>query len=157
MRAHTSTTQARVGGRGRMRIAPRSVAALVLTALACAGLAAAAFAGGDTKLGGHWEFRFYHGVVKSKVHKCEVGRRVVLFKKRHGEARKVGASRSDRQGGWLVNPRGSVHGRFYAKVRRESGNGYVCSGDRAPNDGVFKGPRARRAPIPARTATFAGQ
>jgi hypothetical protein len=41
-----------------MKIGPRSVAALVLTALACAGLAAAAFAGVhkyDTKLTGHHE------------------------------------------------------------------------------------------------------
>jgi hypothetical protein len=58
MKAHMITTQARVEGRGRMKIGPRSVAALVLTALACAGLAAAAFAGVhkyDTELTGTYE------------------------------------------------------------------------------------------------------
>jgi hypothetical protein len=83
MKAHMITTQARVEGRGRMKIGPRSVAALVLTALACAGLAAAAFAGVhkyDTELTGTYEGggRAYWGKVKSKPMKCERGRLVVL-------------------------------------------------------------------------------
>jgi hypothetical protein len=138
MRADTSTTQARVGGRRRIRIGPRSVATLALTALACAGLVAAAFAGGvkyDTTLGGHQEGGFYHGPVQSEVHKCEVGRQVVLFELRPGADRKVGADRSGGDGWWTVVP--GHRGRFYAKVRRESANGYVCLADRKPNHGAF--------------------
>jgi hypothetical protein len=122
-----------------MKIGPRSVAALVLTALACAGLAAAAFAGVhryNTELTGTFEADVYHGQVKSKAGKCERGRRVVLFKQRPGADRKVGADRSDRRGNWLVDPRGG--GRFYAKVREKSGNGYVCRADRAPEHGTFE-------------------
>jgi hypothetical protein len=122
-----------------MKIGPRSVAVLVLTALACAGLAAAAFAGVhkyDTGLTGTKEASVYHGKVKSKVMKCERGRLVVLFALRPGADRKVGTDRSDRQGLWAVDPHGG--GRFYAKVRRKSGNGYVCRADRAPEHGAFE-------------------
>jgi hypothetical protein len=78
--------------------------------------------------------------VNSKAGKCERGRLVVLFTLRPGADRKVGTDRSDRDGNWAVDKRGG--GRFYAKVRPESGdgprgNGYVCRADRAPDHGAF--------------------
>lgn len=139
MRAHMSTTRSRVGRRGRVRIGPRSAGALGLTALTCAGLAAAAFAGlvkYDTRLTGHRERGFYHGYVTSEVHKCEPGRRVVLFKLRPGADRKIGTDRSDREGGWNVDPP-QRSARFYAKVNRKSGNGWVCRADRVPSHGAL--------------------
>ena len=125
-----------------MRIVPSSVGALGLTALACAGLAAAAFAGVvkyDTSVtivgdaGGHVFHGFNH--LKSEVSKCERGRRVILFKRRPGADRqKLGTDRTDRQGGWLirVNPSRFHRGdRIYAKARPKVGDGYVCLADRS--------------------------
>jgi hypothetical protein len=92
-----------------MKIGPRSVATLVLTALACAGLAAAAFAGVvkyDTKLGAGKAIHSYFDRVQSKVGKCEHGRLVVLFAKLPRADRKAGTDRSNRDGGWAVNPHG---------------------------------------------------
>ena len=141
MRAHMSTTQARVGRRGRMRTGPRWVVALGLTALACAGLAPAAFAGVhkyDTELKiARDSSKFFHGEVKSAVRKCEGGRRVVLFKKRPGADRKLKSVRSPRsgpdRGKWGVVLDGKLHrgNRHYAQVKRKSGNGYVCRADRS--------------------------
>jgi hypothetical protein len=119
----------------------KALGAGFLTALACAGLAAAAFAGVhkyDTELTGHINAerdRSYRGYVKSEVHKCEPKRLVVLFRMRPGTDRKAGADRSDRRGFWDVDPRGG--GRFYAEVRPKSGNGWVCRADRAPEHGAF--------------------
>jgi hypothetical protein len=119
----------------------KALGAALVTALACAGLAAAAFAGVDkydTKLTIGQQNRTYFGQVKSKVHKCEQKRQVVLFALRPGEDRKVGHDRSGPAGQWFVRRRGAGSGdRFYAKVRRKSGNGYVCRADRAPEHGVF--------------------
>ena len=147
MRTHTSITQTRVGGKGR-------VAALALTALACAGLAPAASAGvqkydskltitgqGNPERPGRTTFR---GKVISPFRNCEGGRQVVLFKQRPGADRRLGKNRTSEQEGergkWRIGAEAS--GGVYAKVRRDhdrnpSGNGgYVCRADRAPNDGT---------------------
>jgi hypothetical protein len=122
-------------------ISVRSVRALALAALACAGLAAVAYAGVvkyDTKLTISTAVPLYHGKVKSEVRKCERGRRVVLFEQRPGADRKVGADRSNTEGRWVVRvPLAELQpgDRFYAKVRRKlnivSGNGYVCHANRS--------------------------
>jgi hypothetical protein len=124
-----------------MKIGPRSVAALVLTALACAGLAAAAFAGVhkyDTELTiARDRTRFFHGEVKSGHRKCEGNRRVVLFKKRPGEDRKLDATQSPRSGadrgkwGMVLDKNPHRGDRNYAQVKRKSDNGFVCRADRS--------------------------
>jgi hypothetical protein len=125
-----------------MKIGPRSIAALGLTALACAGLAAAAFAGVhkyDTKLTIIEEQGSWHGEVKSKIGRCEVERRVVLFNQAD---RRLASTRSSVQGSWSLDlhrenlAEVAQAGGKYAKVRRKSGNGYVCRADRAPNHGT---------------------
>ena len=64
------------------------------------------------------------------VKKCVVGRKVILFKKRPGPDRKLGATRSTLSQGWgewtLVAPETR---RVYAKVTRKVGDGFVCSAD----------------------------
>jgi hypothetical protein len=69
----------------------------------------------------------YHGSVKSEAKECMDGRRVILFK----QGRKVGTTRADfggREGVWgLQGPRGRG---WYAKVRREVHDEFVCRGDR---------------------------
>ena len=145
MQTHTTTTQARVGGRGALRIGPRSVVALGFTALACAGLAAPASAGAHeykttltiTREGaaiGHCREGakgcvFWHGEVNSEVRKCEDGRRVVLFKQQRGADRKLGTALSEKSGGWGLNA--PTNGRVYAKVKPGEGDGYVCRADRS--------------------------
>jgi hypothetical protein len=129
--------------------------AALVAALACAGLAAAALAGVhkyDTRLtiargGGGFVFDVWHGEVKSERGKCQRERRVVLFKQRPGADRKLGTARSagagPDEGSWSLDLHrenlaevAQVDKGKYAKVRRESGNGYVCRADRAPNHGT---------------------
>jgi hypothetical protein len=126
-----------------MGIGPRSVAALGLTALACAGLAAAASAGVDkydTKVWLTWDAysSLIHAPargVESKVEKCEGGRRVILFKQRRGPDRKLGATKSvfehygDGTGNWGIEGGAKLHrgDRVYVKVRRKVlDDGDVC-------------------------------
>jgi hypothetical protein len=58
---------------------------------------------------------------------------VVLFRKRRGADRKLGTARTVwkyERGDWgLVGPRVKP---VYAKVKRKSGDGYVCLFDRSP-------------------------
>jgi hypothetical protein len=82
--------------------------------------------------------RFYHGEVQSKVKKCADGRRVLLFEKRPGRDRELGAAQSEWEPGrapWgFVVPRskGLQRGdRIYAKAIRKEGSGYVCLPDRS--------------------------
>ena len=127
------------------RIGPRSVGALGLTALACAGLAAAAFAGvvkDDTNMTGHalasQTVKFdskvtlaidgadcseglcaahaFHGRVKSSKHACEVLRTVKVFRVPSGKL--VGKARSNRRGKWGFIQRPPWAGRYQAKVVR---------------------------------------
>ncbi len=62
--------------------------------------------------------------------KCMVGRKVILFKKRPGPDRELGATRSTWDRGWgewtWVAPKTR---RVYAKVTRKVGDGFVCSAD----------------------------
>jgi hypothetical protein len=68
------------------------------------------------------------GEVESKVRKCRVGREVIVFKKRPGPDRKLGATRSGaRRGHWRVYVgTGSRIGRLYAKATPKVGDGFVC-------------------------------
>jgi hypothetical protein len=82
----------------------------------------------------------YHGYVKSEVRKCMDGRRVILFKQQPGADRKLGTARSEfergRGGIWGVEgPRGRG---WYAKVRREVHDEYVCRGDRTATKPLTK-------------------
>jgi hypothetical protein len=131
-----------------MGIGPRSVAALGLTALACAGLAAAAFAGVhkyDSHVSLTWEAphkgtALVHAAalgVESKVRKCEPRRRVILFKQRRGPDRKLATTKTffdrdygDGTGNWGMRPpEGTLHrgDRLYVKVERKVlDDGDVC-------------------------------
>ena len=66
--------------------------------------------------------------------KCAVGREVIVFRKRPGPDRKLGADRSTLhwerghlQGEWWV--RAPARGRVYAKVTPKVGDGFVCRAD----------------------------
>ena len=82
--------------------------------------------------------RFYHGEVQSKVKECADERRVLLFEKRPGRDRELGAAQSELEPGrapWgFVVPRskGLQRGdRIYAKAILKEGSGYVCRPDRS--------------------------
>ena len=128
--------------------------AALVAALACAGLAAAALAGVhkyDTRLtiargGGGFVFDVWHGEVKSEKAKCQRERQVVLFLQRPGADRKLATTLSQGagpdEGSWSLDLHrlaavAQADKGKYAKVRRESGNGYVCRADRAPNHGTI--------------------
>jgi len=82
-----------------------------------------------------------HGEVNSRGgRKCWVGREVILFRKRPGPDRMLGADRSvfRRRNGahnWEVRVKGATHssavGHVYAKVMREVGDGFVCRADKS--------------------------
>jgi hypothetical protein len=74
----------------------------------------------------------YNGDVKSEVKKCIDGRRVVLFR----QGRKVGTARSNENGVWGLDDRGP--GRWYAKVRREVHDEFVCKKDRTATKPLTK-------------------
>lgn len=93
--------------------------------------------------------RLYHGIVRSKVKECSVGRRVLLFEQRRGRDRELGASQSgvapagiDAEGqfpekAWEVYPPHKsieLHpgARIYAEAPREAElSGHVCRADRS--------------------------
>ena len=93
----------------------------------------------DTKvtLGLHDHDRFTYWV-QSKVKKaCERGRRVDLFAVRPGADRRVGTARSKYRHGRarganaVITARKGGRGAWYAKVRREVHDQFVCGGDRS--------------------------
>ncbi len=84
--------------------------------------------------------RTLHGRVRSEGgSKCRVGREVILFRKRPGPDRKLGATRSGPGHGeaffWMVHVKGATRtspvGRVYARVTREVGDGFVCLADKS--------------------------
>jgi hypothetical protein len=78
---------------------------------------------------------FLHGDVTSAVRKCEVRRRVILFKQQPGPDRILGATRSDGQGEWSRYVRQAKTGwHVYARVTRavRPAIGLVCRRDRSP-------------------------
>ena len=89
---------------------------------------------------------FWHGHVKSGARKCMKGRRVILFKKRPGADRKLGADRAHVQGGdgdWGLNA--PAVNRAYAKVNRKVRDGYVCRADRSETISWYgTGPKMQR-------------
>ena len=80
-----------------------------------------------------------HGEVKSGVRECWQGREVIVFRKRPGPDRKLGATRSGPQArshNWRVHvkvgkekPRTPPLGDAYAKVTPKLGDGFVCRAD----------------------------
>jgi hypothetical protein len=76
-----------------------------------------------------------HGRVRSEGgSKCRVGREVILFKKRPGPDRRLGADRSGPGHGpaffWEVHVKNKdIKARLYAKVTPKVGDGFVCRGD----------------------------
>jgi hypothetical protein len=76
-----------------------------------------------------------HGRVRSEGGwKCRVGREVILFRKRPGPDRKLGADRSGPGHGlsffWEVKVKNrEIKGPLYAKVTPKVGDGFVCRGD----------------------------
>jgi hypothetical protein len=86
-----------------------------------------------------------HGEVNSKGgRKCWVGREVIVFRKRPGPDRELGATRSvfrrlHGRHNWEVLVKGLEKqgpgrpdlGRVFAKVTREVGDGFVCRADKS--------------------------
>jgi hypothetical protein len=79
--------------------------------------------------------RTLHGRVRSEGgSKCRVGREVILFRKRPGPDRKLGADRSGPGHGpaffWEVHVKNKdIKAPLYAKVTPKVGDGFVCRGD----------------------------
>jgi hypothetical protein len=73
----------------------------------------------------------FHGFVLSGVRKCEVERRVVLFRQDRGADTRLGMALSD--GGWGVRVRRAQLGwRVYAKARHKVRDRYVCFAGGSP-------------------------
>jgi hypothetical protein len=74
----------------------------------------------------------WHGGVRSN-RKCRVGRKVILFKKRPGPDRKLGADRTTvgaKAHNWFAWRVVALEGaRVYATVTPKVGDGFVCRGD----------------------------
>ena len=129
-------------GKDDMMRRTRIAAATLMVAAGLIGAMAAPASAGvhkhDTRLTITFDFhRSFHGELKSKVHKCELRRRGVLFKDRRGADRKLGANEShtgpDAADDWWIRVHGPIqhNDRVYAKARRESSDGYVCRADRS--------------------------
>ena len=92
----------------------------------------------DTKLTIGWATgTLLFGEVNSKVRKCTAGREVILFSKRPGPDRKLGATTSGPQWesqNWRVGVKGlkNVGRVFYAKATPKVGDGFVCRAGRSP-------------------------
>jgi len=103
------------------------VAAVVCAALAFAGTALAR--GADTGVTIHGPEGDFHGKVLSERSKCEVDRKVVVYKQkgRHQKPsvdRKIADDISERSGDvgvWSVGNTGFKQGKFYAKARHSRG------------------------------------
>ena len=76
----------------------------------------------------------WHGGLRSSRQGCRVGREVILFRKRPGPDRKLGADRTTRGANWNFwawSMRAPIRGRVYARVSRKVGDGFVCRADRS--------------------------
>ena len=91
----------------------------------------------NTRLTIYHDQSFLHGVVRSEVRRCTEGREVIVFRKRPGPDRKLGATRSGPQQApshnWYIGVKALVGkgklGRVYAKVTPKVGDGFVCRAD----------------------------
>ena len=97
-----------------------SLALLVAMLMLCVSGAALAATRFDTKLtisysrasGGR-----FSGKVDSQKHACIAGRKVTVYRKKHGRDPAVGSDTSSGTGKWNVNPAGRVAaGNYYAKT-----------------------------------------
>jgi hypothetical protein len=122
-----------------MSQAHRRAALIVCAALATAIAAVPALATNvvkiDSKVTISAHAPAFHGRVKSDNHACETGRKVKLFKRRHGPDHLLGHDETNHKGRWQVGVNPLSSGAYYAKVtRREEGTAgtiYVCRRDRS--------------------------
>jgi hypothetical protein len=122
-----------------MSQAHRRAALMVCAALATAVAAVPALATNvvkiDSKVTISAHAPAFHGRVKSDNHACETGRKVKLFKRRHGPDHLLGHDETNHRGRWQVGMNPLSSGAYYAKVtRREEGTAgtiYVCRRDRS--------------------------
>ena len=67
---------------------------------------------------------------------CEAGRKVVVFKARKGDDKKIGSDMTNAQGKWKVD-KNHANGKYYAKVKKSTLAGYAsapgdtCAADRS--------------------------
>jgi hypothetical protein len=110
----------------------RKVSAGLVAAVACGALAFAGIAmarGADTAVTIRGQEGDYHGKVLSERSKCEVGRKVVVYKQEGRHQRpsvdqKIGQDTSARSGNvgvWDIGNSGFKHGKFYAKAAHSLG------------------------------------
>ena len=123
MRANTKQKQ-KMGRRFAIVIC---VAAAGVMALGAQTAAAATY---NTKLTIKFDGGVFYGSVESGDKKCEVGRRVTLFKQRPGADRKLGKPRNSQRDGYWAVPHLAENG-VYATVSPKVGDGFVCGGDRS--------------------------
>jgi hypothetical protein len=83
----------------------------------------------------------FQGEIGSPASECVPGRKVSLYRKRHGNERKLGSDRTDAVGKWKIKV-SSTNGRYFFEVeqkeivRVETGESVVCLGVKSP---LFKG------------------
>jgi hypothetical protein len=110
-----------------------ALACLVAMVTASVGGGAVAATRYDTKLTisySHASGGRFSGKVKSQKHACIAGRKVTVYRKRHGRDPAVGSDTSSTSGSWKVNPAGRVAaGNYYAKTpsRQLGAGGGTCS------------------------------
>jgi hypothetical protein len=122
-----------------MSQAHRRAALIVCAVLTAAAAAVPAFATNvvkiDSKVTISAHAPAFHGRVTSDNHACETGRKVKLFKRRHGPDHLLGHDETNHKGRWQVGVNPLSSGAYYAKVtRREEGTAgtiYVCRRDRS--------------------------
>jgi hypothetical protein len=102
------------------------VAALTIGALVMAG---SAFAGANTGVTIKGPDGDFHGKVLSERSKCEVGRKVIVYKQKGSSQdpsadQKIGSDISEKHGDhgdWSIGNSGFKKGKFYAKAKRSTG------------------------------------
>lgn len=110
----------------------RKLSAGLVAAVACGALALAGTAlarGADTGVTIRGQEGDYHGKVLSERSKCEVGRKVVVYKQKGKTQKpsvdqKIGSDISERSGNvgvWDIGNSGFKHGKFYAKAAHSRG------------------------------------
>jgi hypothetical protein len=101
-------------------------AAVMVGALAIASMA---FAGANTGVTITGKNGDYHGTVLSEKAKCQVDRKIIVFKQKGKDQspstdKKIGSDVSEKSGNvgvWDIGNSGFKHGKFYAKAKRSQG------------------------------------
>jgi hypothetical protein len=106
-----------------------------------------------------FHFKKFVGEIGSPVSECVPDRKVSLYRKRHGNKRKLGSDTTDAVGRWKIKV-SSTNGKYVHKVKQkeigpvETGEAIVCLGVKSDKLGLRPGDRGGGV-LPPRRNRFA--